>query len=350
MKIKSLFTATLVCLLLAGCGPEDSATPAGTNENATTPPDTNEGTPTPGETSQNPDGAPATVTIAANKPLFNAAVFGAANADLIGLDLAETCVAGVHPASILGGNGAVTLTGTLTQTTAGQFNFSYSATPADRLEFVFTNATTMTCKFAEFAGDDLSGTTPLKFADTFFGANHRLNVHVSVPGKHNFDIVNETTGRNTSARMAGSYLSNGVTFTADLSKQKEKTFDPDAANLKINTIFTGRITAPGFELIVDESYAFQSIHVDHLVVSMDHQFNSSLSVGGVSIAIKDGRIRTVEKDGNPVEVPDFWIGAGQVLRNGTEVGAITLKPIGPRLVFMLTMGSEELELQNFLTI
>lgn len=258
------------------------------------------------------------------------------------------CLGGVYFASVLGSGGQSLLTtGTLTQTTQGTLNFSYTANPNDRLRLVFANGQQTECVIQNMNGV-YQGEDAEQFMDNFFSNAHTLSYTMKSEGLVDLTLSSEGSGGSADRTVAGTLVVDGETYTLDLAQQYSVVSSSDfgSATRESNETLTGTITAPGFSASISDSYAYKMVYVDNVAEQSDHHFVTAWTVGGTEYRLENGRIRKAFNNNVPVETDSYWIVQGTLYRNGTAISQVQAQQEASAIVFYVDTPEGRVELES----
>ncbi len=259
----------------------------------------------------------ALIASAVPKATFLAADSVADDTGTLGLYTSDIGAKAVFLASQLGAGGQQLLTtGTLTE--QGQ-NWNYAPTPTDRLLVQFQSGTNLnyyvTRMEGTFSGD----------AANFLQQPHVFNYRVTSPPTMDLTFTTEIPSGtcNFAATARGTLAWGGVTYTLDLTLAGQYCFESGFGYYSLLNDYrtTGTVTAPGFNLRVDQRRRFELITSDRDSSSSEEEWNNNtLTVGADTFKWDNTKKQKSFKNGKPSSIDEYWQAHGAVLKNGAAFG------------------------------
>ncbi len=221
----------------------------------------------------------------------------------------------VYFASQLGASGRqVVTTGTLQQ--AGQA-WSYSTSPSNRLVVLFP-----TQKPAEFFITTMQGDFSAD-ASRFLNNSHILEWRSRAEGLGDFAFSSRRTGRLIDATAKGTMPWKSGEIQVEVASQVDDYFESSSGGSETITDnrITGTMSAPEFQLQINQRFRFQIISQDGVSASTSEEWlGSQLNFLGATFRWVDVKKQKSFRDGKPSGVDDYWKATGQVLRNDAVFG------------------------------
>jgi PKD repeat protein len=249
-------------------------------------------------------------------------------------DFSELGIDAVYFATQQTGNTALKFAGTITQSANG--NFSYSATPTDRLQILFNDGLRLEYFISNLQGDfsQPDGERFIRKAHTF---SYRL-------------VTSEGTDVTVSLNRANGIFSNTVTgqlVDADITYEVNTTtagqvisdINPPGVNFESSERVTGTISSQGFSVTLDETFRYHLVIFDDAIEDIEKTINNRWTIGSEQFALADARIFRTFKNGLPAEL-DSWNLAGQLTRNGQVIGGLEFKQTATSIDTVLNVEGE----------
>ncbi|MFH1844780.1 MAG: Ig-like domain-containing protein [bacterium] len=281
----------------------------------------------------------------------------------IGLESVQIGAEAVWAASEFSG-GALTVTGTLTQSAPNSDVWSYSATPADKLVVAYSGGPTLEYVFTQFTGY-LDGTWE-DFVDA-----HTVNFTVASAGLMDLHIQSDkhyTKGGQAGEKawdavwtrsIDGTYVFGGVTYNLDVLHQGQEIdcyVEPPFAHYEYDETYTGTIITATSTITLNQgfwsSYMHNSDQYLHLL-STALTNNSSANYGGTVYTWDD--LYVLWHAGSVLSDPGYysvvidshqWGLRGRLLKDGAIYGELQYNgPVvndshGPDLYLHLVTGED----------
>jgi hypothetical protein len=271
-------------------------------------------------------------------------------------DLISYAAHGVWAASTL--TSQVTTTGTLTQSSTNANDWSYSASPADKLVLKFALGATMNFQFTTISGYT-DGTV-----DDFLDS-HQMDFASEIPGKLNLHIVSnigynsETGNTEWNRTINGNIILESISYTANLTYTGWKKGDV-GSSISIydySDKTTGTVSSAHVNYTIDEAYRSHSAANSGKATYAQDRFslnNNSAQTTTANYKFSDAYCKwlswTSQYDSafNVVNEPYNWEASGQLLKNNATYGAIqfdrTIKDgtYGPHLIARCNNGKDYL--------
>ncbi|MBN1426469.1 hypothetical protein JXA88_18120 [Candidatus Fermentibacteria bacterium] len=154
-------------------------------------------------------------------------------------------------------------------------------------------------------------------------------------------------GGSSAATLLGTYIHDGISYSADLTEQGSYSFDisGSGAEFEHQQSTQGSVTAPGFSMMVSESYWYKSIYVTQYVENMERIVDNSWTADGISYRLSNARIRTSFVDSRPTEFDSYWIAQGSLLKGNAVHGQIGMGVEGLQLRIWLDTPAERIQLE-----
>ena len=240
-------------------------------------------------------------------------------------------------------NGGETLVTTGTLDISGQA-VAYSASPTDRLVIKWAQGPD-----SEIWVSQLNGNFEASSVAGFLGDDHVLGIRY-VQGQNDFEVLSEKVGTQRQARLTGSIQSGEQVFNVQLNESgtTRSVVDITTAEYESDSVMTGTITGPGFELESQESFRYKSVVGDRGVVNQTRTGNSAWTYNGNSYQAADVLVRTAETDGWPDDA-DYWQASGTLVENGIVIGEVGFEedPLSIDVVLQMSNG-EKAVLRRFM--
>lgn len=214
-------------------------------------------------------------------------------------------------ASQQSGSGQLITTGTLTQDQ--QQNWTYQSTPNDRLVTIFANGNRVEYFISQLNGD-FNAPDPA----TFLLRDHQFAFRVIVTDQADISFNLLRSNGQIRNSLQGTLVSEGLTYSADLTTQGTFSFDVDSGRHDSDQQTQGTINAPDFSLNVNETSTFTLLG---RVENSSRVINNSWTISGDQYVLSNGWIRRNFFEGRPDEF-DFWRAEGTLTRNGANIGGI----------------------------
>lgn len=226
-------------------------------------------------------------------------------------------------------------TGTLTQ--SGQ-QFTYAAGPSDKLVIKWTEGPP-----TDLYVSQLDGNFEAESVDAFFGANHVVAARLVRAGLADFEVASGKSGGNREGGIRGSITEGSVTYQVDLQEvgTTKNSVEITSADYESESTMTGTITAPGLELVAEETYYYHHVVFDNSVENRRRTANSRWTFNGNEYAVNGVLIQTSFTNAYPSEF-DYWRIEGAVTENGNVVGQMTYEEdqLAIDIVLQLTSGEK----------
>lgn len=235
-------------------------------------------------------------------------------------------------------SGVTTLvsTGTISQSANG--SFSYVSDRTDALELKFSDSSSLTYRFQNL-NFDLSqpdGQRALR-------KDHNLSFRLETSEGTKVDISLIQQRGVYQKTIKGILVKDGLAFTVNTLTQGNVISDinPPGVDFEVKESISGSITATGFSLELNETFAYHLVIFDNAIEDVKHQFNNRWTLEGKSFSLPNGLIRRIFKNAKPVEL-DNWTISGDVLLNGSErVGGLNLEQTVSSLDTVLTIEDQK---------
>lgn len=281
----------------------------------------------------------------------------------IGLESVQIGAEAVWAASEFSG-GALTVTGTLTQSAPGSDDWTYSATPADKLVVAYSGGPTLEYVFTTFTGY-LDGTWE-DFVDA-----HTVNFTVTSTGLMDLHIQSDkhyTKGGLAGEKawdavwtrsIVGTYVFDGVTYDLDVLHQGEEIdcyVEPPFAHYEYDETYTGTVATATTTVTLNQGFWSSYMHNNSTslhIKSTVLQNNSSANYGGTVYTWDDLFVRW--HAGSVLSDPGYysvvidshqWELRGRLLKDGAIYGELQYDgPLvndshGPDLFLHLVTGED----------
>ena len=324
---------------LSACGPSDdngnpvviNADPNNTNPN---------GSPN-GNPNLAPNGAPSNGSPGNNRTPMNdreQAIVDGFNAPSDVRDVADSAlnltVEAVVAASIATGGDEIVATGTLTQ--SGE-QFSYAASPADRLVIAWADGPPTDLYVSQFDGD-----FTVESIDAFFVADHAVEVRLVRDGYADLEVGSFKNGVTREGAIRGSVVDEGVNYEINLTRIGTEGSDADfgSASRVSQWEMAGTISSPNFQLVAEETYNYKHIFVDNSIENSTRTANSTWTYDGKQYAVNDLFMRSAFRNSYPSEA-DFWQASGTITEDDIVVGQVTFEEDQFHIKFLLLLESGE---------
>ncbi len=270
----------------------------------------------------------------------------------LGADGVETTARAVFEASIQNG-GTLTVTGTLTQAGPDSDDFTWSATPQDRLVVLFHDGSRLELAVNAFEGD---------FTDweSFRDFHSNLDVTATSPGAFDLRIQSRSgapalvSGLTGAAgvtefhrTITGTLTFNGVVATLNLVNAGQVSADFSGGNVDYTSLETvqGTLSSANASSTVNEEYEYRFLSVSNAVEQWKQSNTSTLMIGGDTYTLQNLFVRGTCSN-NQVAEPEFWQAQGSLLRNGETIGVVEFEAFpsaglpcpGPKPVVRLDSG------------
>ncbi|NOX85164.1 MAG: T9SS type A sorting domain-containing protein [Chlorobi bacterium] len=280
------------------------------------------------------------------------------SSDLVDLtdDLISYAVRAVWEASVL--TSTKTTTGTLTQSTANNDDWTYSASPEDKLILVFSSGETMSFKFTTISGYT-EGTV-----DDFIDS-HSMDFISEVPNELNLKIVSDiglnsnTDNTEWNRTINGTSILNGITYKVNVTYSGAKHADLgySFALYDYTEKTSGTVNSPSVKYTVNESYTSHSAANSNKGTYAQDRWNinnnsaqTTTASYGFSNAYCKWHSWTSGADSAfaVVNEPYRWEAGGKLLKNNQEYGnvrfdrAIIEGTYGPFLIVRCSNGEDYL--------
>lgn len=224
--------------------------------------------------------------------------------------------------------GAITTSGRLVQD-APQGPFRLEPAASGPLNVVFYDAEQ---KRREFAFVYLRLDTVNTTADSILNSNHDLEVDIATPdGQIDVTIRSTRSGRDVDGRLEGKYTDKGTEYQLDLTLDDTtliREIDTSGTHFKNSTELQGSITAPGLDLTVNQSFAFELITssggATFSANTSDTVISHQLTVGDDEYIWDGVQVRRNFRDGTISEADTYWQASGVIRRNGADYGEYKL--------------------------
>lgn len=249
----------------------------------------------------------------------------------------------VFAASIISTQGQqIVATGTLTQGTNG--NFTYVASPSDRLRISWSNGASTDFFITQLQGDFSRDATH------YVNSDHALSIRMTEGDSVDVTVQSSRLNGQWSASLEGFITLNDVKYTADLSQSGTYSSSVDSSYIEYvsSDAMRGTISSTeGFSADVDESNQFKFAMFDNGVTNETRTVNNRWTADGHDYAISNAMVRFETLNGwaNP---SDYWVVQGTVLRDGEAYGQLELEVTEAWIAIFLVVGSERLEVERFL--
>ncbi len=232
---------------------------------------------------------------------------------------------GVFFASIQGGGGQkIVTTGTITQSATNQF--TYAATPTDRLVVQPAQG-----KPAEFTGIDLQGSP--KSPNDFLSNDHSITFTVKIDGLGELTLQQVSQGRASQARATGTYDDGTRRYKFDLASTGQTAFENSSqsgSEYDDDEQITGSATGDDLALEVAESWHYVDVTPmretshDHEATQAVRKIASKISIGGKTYTA-GCQFSKEYADGKP-NLDDTGFGAsGEIDSDGKTIGQCKMR-------------------------
>lgn len=264
----------------------------------------------------------------------------------LNFDINNIGASAVFLASELGAAGMRLVTnGTLTE--AGQ-NWTYAASPADRLAVRFASGTNADFYIGRMEGNFSSD------AATFLRQGHNFDFRVVVSGVGDLffssSIAEGTCNFRSTSR--GTLLWNGVNYTLDLVFEGQYCFEGGFGSYSLLNDYTtrGTVAAAAYSLVVDQRWRFELVADGSTSASSAEDWNNNtLTLGADTYQWTGAKKQKSFKNGKPSSTDSYWQAFGGVLKNGANWGLYRYVP--PDLFgfvkFNLVIPGEVIELESW---
>ncbi|MCB0061143.1 MAG: hypothetical protein KDE19_03475 [Caldilineaceae bacterium] len=327
---------------------------------AATPTPTSSATPVPTATDASPTPSPTATIIAQPTDVGIAATMGVTVSQRLQSDagtLRYGAVSAVFYASQTANTGGTVTTGTLT--VVGPNQFTYAATPTDRLHLILADGRTMDLYVTTLTGTN--GSSP----DAYLNNTHHFaarivtgapgdapDPNVTLPPNADIDLVSTLANGITGLTVNGTLDFAGTPHTANLTADGSVFFDSSGGSIHTISTYTvtGTIDGDALGLTVAERYRNERIADSRVSVSTaDTRINNTWSYAGQRYALQNGLIRRSFQDGyvNESEIDSYWHASGTLLQNNQAIGGLGLSLNALYMEVVLTANGETLLLQRF---
>lgn len=285
------------------------------------------------------------------------------DAGRLGSDAVSILAFSLFYASNLNG-GSTTATGTLTSQDDTDENYTYMATPTDRMVLV-----TFSGRRIEWVLNlaSASGNTSGTWED--FVAQHNIDFTFAEAGRYDVRVESQKDYTTPGARawtaawtrtMTGSYVNGGETVMLDITHQgtENGSIESPFSELSTSESYAGTTTSPSATVNVNESsfyYFIQNSSQSVIVRNFGITSNSSAAFGGNTYQYNNANVRwetysllTDPGQFNVVKDSDYWQVGGNMTKNGGAFGTLEFSgPVtpgtkGPDLLMRFQNGSTTL--------
>lgn len=324
-----LGTGVALLLSLPACGFITFTPPGGTTTTAT------DGGPAGTSDAGNP-GTGSTPTAAKAKSALNAPL-GAAQ---VGNAAATEGADAVWLATRATGGTTLTVTGTLTQDSAG--NWAYAA-GGSSLDLHFSTGVVNQFTFTSFNGD-FTGTSRY-----FLDKPHNLQFRFVNPDKADVQVAEVLTTSGVQSSFQGWFVDDaGTRWTSDLSYQGtfSGTVDYNWASYEKNLAMTGTTSGGGTAVTVNETLWSRSQYQSGtLAQNVIRTVNDGWTDGAGTWSVQNFSTHQAYVNQRPGDLT-YWAAAGNILLNGAPVGSVRLQQSALTLDVMLDLNGESTVLES----
>lgn len=268
------------------------------------------------------------------------------NATLSGEQSGEIAANAAFLASQLGAGGArLITTGTLTQQ---GLNWSYAASPNDRLVVRFATGTNVSLYITRMQGDFSLD------APSFLRKNHNFDYRVVVPSVSDLTVTSEIGSGNPTLRATalGTLVWSNVTYSINLALVGEYRFEIDKSGSSFlnDYTMTGTVSAPGYSLTISERRRFELVSAETGTATSEETWNNNtLILGADAYKWVNARKQKSFKNGKPSSLDTYWQASGGVLKNGAPFGLYKFDTgtVLGYVRFNLVLPNEVIELESW---
>ncbi|MBI5495281.1 MAG: hypothetical protein HY904_09635 [Deltaproteobacteria bacterium] len=238
--------------------------------------------------------------------------------------------------------GATTVVGTLTESAAGSRQFTYAATPTDRLRITWGDGT-----INEFTITTLQSMATTY--DAFFDADFAIAYRFVKPGDTDLTVNGSRSNGTLSGSVQGSFTLEGVLYTVQGNRTGTvvAAVDSGYAESTSEETTTGTLTATGFSETLNE-YRLGHVLVYNGVTTQNYQrhTSSSWTRGGVAFAFVNARVHRAYVNMRPGDAA-YWLADGALLREGVQVGGVSMQNNGVTIDVVLTVDGQTQILEQY---
>lgn len=255
-----------------------------------------------------------------------------------GEEAATLCAEAVFLASEINGGTQLITTGTLTQSTSNPNQFTYSATPNDKLRLSFTNGSTIYYTVTAFNGDFTSD------AANFLRSSHSLSFRMVITGTADFTVSSQQTSTSRQASIRGSMTYENTPLTVDMTMQGSVYYEAGTSPVyDVDEVLQGSITASNLSISIDERRVYKSLYVTKFVQQTTRTINNIWTVDGVEFTMLNAVMKWVLADFKAVDLDTFWSQTSGVLtRSGASYGQLLFGTETGQALIWLQIGSEKI--------
>lgn len=246
----------------------------------------------------------------------------------------------VYAASQLQASTTPVLTGTLTQGSNSQF--TYAASPSDRLRIVFSNGSILEYTFTALQGD-FSQSNGTRFLRKDHLVVYQLITSGTAPSAGtNLEVSLERTNGIYQNSVKGTLVDAGVSYQVDTQTQGQVLSDFGSGSVRFESEeqTTGSIISTGFSATIDETFTYKLVLVSRAAEDVRHTINNTWSIGNDSFALANATIFRTFSDGRPVEF-DSWRATGTLTQNGQAIGGLSQEQATGSVDTVLTVDGEK---------
>ncbi len=255
-----------------------------------------------------------------------------------GEEAATLCAEAVFLASEINGGTQLITTGTLTQSSSNPNQFTYSATPNDKLRLSFTNGSTVDYTVTAFNGDFTSD------AANFLRSSHSLGFRMVITGVADFTVSSQQTSTSRQASIRGSMTYENTPLTVDMTMQGSVYYEAGTSPVyDVDEMLQGSITASNLSISIDERRIYKSLYVTKFVQQTTRTINNIWTVDGVEFTMLNAVMKWVLADFKAVDLDTFWSQTSGVLtRSGASYGQLLFGTEAGQAIIWLQIGSEKI--------
>ncbi len=249
----------------------------------------------------------------------------------------------VWQASLINGGQTLITTGTLTQTAVNSDNFTYSASPNDKLVVKFSNGTTVDFLISKMDGDFNSN------SENFLQQPHEFQITMQISDGTDIEIYSYQNNGQKLGTLKGSVVYKNKTWQVDIDLQGTYSFDVGSGSSYENEEqISGTLSSTDFSMTMNEYYHYQSIYVDNFVENVERRSNSTWVQNNTTYALKDVVIRKAFFNSKPSELDSYWIVQGSLLENNVQIGQIISGTETGYLKIWMQLADENVLLEQYL--
>ncbi len=249
----------------------------------------------------------------------------------------------VWQASLINGGQTLITTGTLTQTAVNSDNFTYSASPNDKLVVKFANGTTVSFLVTKMDGDFSSN------SENFIQQPHEFQITMQISDGTDIEIYSYQNNGQKLGSLKGAVVYENKTWQVDIDLQGSYSFDVGSGSSYENEEqISGTLSSTDFSMTMNEYYHYQSIYVDNFVENVERRSNSTWVQNNTTYALKDVVIRKAFFNSKPSELDSYWIVQGSLLENNVQIGQIIAGTETGYLKIWMQLADENVLLEQYL--